>query len=142
VALRKASKEAGGENLQTLSHQQVMQEHQQYVVDLRNAVMRKLRVEADRIKREDCCQLGRWLASPGSQRYSHAPAFRELVGHHRAVHQELGQAAAAVNEGRYPDVLAILEPGQTLQKSNRALIAAFKATSEQAHRTGNAAVPA
>ncbi|MEZ5701970.1 MAG: methyl-accepting chemotaxis protein [Burkholderiaceae bacterium] len=142
VALRKAAKGADGEEMHTLNHQQVMQEHQQFVVDMRNAVMRKLRVDADRIKREDCCQLGRWLASPASQRYSHAPAFRELVGHHGAVHRQLGMAASATNEGRYPDVLAMLEPGQTLQKSNRALVAAFKAVSEQQHRAGHSAVPA
>ena len=141
VELRKAAKGFAADESHMPSHQDVMQEHQQFVVDLRNAVMRKLRVDEGRIKREDCCQLGRWLAGSASQRYSHAPAFRELVGHHRVVHQELALAAAATNAGRYPDVLATLEPGQKLQKSNRALVAAFKAVSEQQHRAGNAPVP-
>ncbi len=110
---------------------EAMREHQQYTVDLRNAMMRKLQLDASRLRQEQCCQLGQWLSGPGGQRYAHAPVFRELSRQHQTLHQELGKAAEAINAGQYPAALALLEPGQTLQRSARATMSALKALNEQ-----------
>lgn len=112
-------------------HVAAVREHQQYTVDVRNAVMRKLRMDADRLRQPDCCQLGAWLESSGRPRYGHMPLFREVVQHHKALHQEVGRVADAVNTGRYPEALSMLESGQPLQRSSRAMVSGLKALGEQ-----------
>ncbi len=123
VALRKESKaQASHERLDT---QQVLQEHQQYTVDLRNAVMRKLRLDADRFGRTDCCHLGAWMGGSGAQRHAHTPAFRELVRHHQSVHAEAARACQAINERRYTDAQALLESGH-IQQAARSMMGVLK----------------
>ena len=82
------------------------------------------------MRRDDCCHLGLWL-SAGGARYGHAPVFRELVRQHKALHEEFGRAAEGVNQGRYPEVRAMLEPGQKLQHTSRAMMGALKGLLEQ-----------
>ena len=138
VALRKAGKEAGASDA-VFEHVAAVREHQQYTVDVRNAVMRKLRLDADRLRQPNCCQLGSWLESSGRQRYGHMPLFREVVQQHKALHQEVGRAADAVNAGRYPEALSMLESGQPLQRSSRAMVSGLKALNEQVEQTAEAA---
>jgi len=133
VTLRKEARELVRED-GAIDYQAVLQEHQQYVVDIRNAVMRKLRMDADRLRRDNCCELGPWLSGPGGPRFGHLPVFRELIRQHKTMHQEVGRAADAVNQGRYPDALALLESGQLVQQSSRAMMAALKSMSEQRQR--------
>ncbi len=125
VALRKDSREAlaGGD----IDYQQALQSHQKYIVDLRNAVLRKLTLEVDRYRRDDCCDLGAWIAGPGGQRYGRAPVFSELVRHHHELHQELGRAAEAVNQKRLDAASRLLESGQAVHHASRATMAALKA---------------
>ncbi|WP_374641684.1 methyl-accepting chemotaxis protein [Hydrogenophaga sp.] len=126
VAMRKESKGAGSGEVDTAS---VLQEHQQYTVDLRNAVMRKLKLEVDRFSRQDCCQLGAWMSGVGGQRYGHQPAFRELTRHHQAVHAEAGRVAEVINQQRYADAQAMLEAG-SIQQATRAMTGVFKSLTE------------
>jgi aerotaxis receptor len=126
VALRKEGKEgqpAGGE----LDYQGALQSHQQYIVNLRNAILRKLTLEVDRYRRDDCCDVGEWLVGAGKQRYGHVPAFNELIKHHRTMHQELGRAAEAVNQKRMTEAQAMLESGQSVHHASRAMMAGLKA---------------
>ncbi len=129
VALRKESKEAHAGS--GIDYQEVLQSHQKYMVDLRNAVLRKLTLEVDRFRRDDCCDVGEWIAGAGGQRYGHAPAFRELVQHHHALHQELGRAAEAINQKRMDDASRLLESGQSVHHASRAMMAALKALQGQ-----------
>ncbi|MCB2017688.1 MAG: PAS domain-containing protein [Hydrogenophaga sp.] len=133
VAMRRENKE-GSENGKSVTVESTMQEHQQFIVDLRNAVMRKLKMDAARLRREDCCQLGRWMATAGPS-WGHSPVFKELVRHHKTLHAEIGRAADAVNEGRYTEVDAMLAPGRDLQQSSRAMMGALKGLREQRQAT-------
>lgn len=126
VALRKESKEghaAGGD----IDYQEALQSHQKYIVDLRNAVLRKLTLQVDNFRRDDCCDIGEWIVGPGGQRYGHTPAFSEMVKQHRVMHQELGKAADAVNQKRMAEAEAMLESGQSVHHASRAMLAALKA---------------
>jgi len=137
VALRKAAREPAL-NEGVFDQGEAMREHQQYIVDVRNAVMRKLQLDANRMRQADCCQLGRWLGGAQARPYAHAPVFSELVRQHKTLHQAIGQAADAVNAGQYPSALAMLESGQTLQRSARSTMGALKALAEQASSTAPA----
>ena len=128
VTLRKENKEEVSRA--NLTSEQALQEHQQYIVDLRNAVMRRLTLDAKTLQRDDCCRLGQWLGE-NSPAWGHVPVFRDLVRQHQTMHREVGRAADAVNAGRYDDVEAMLGSGQQLQQSFRATIGAFKSLQEK-----------
>jgi hypothetical protein len=57
------------------------------------------------IRRDDCCELGRWLHSEDSQIHSNKPEFQDLLSKHASFHQ-----VAAVAVGKVmvltPDVAA------------------------------------
>ena len=125
VELRRAGKKSNPPADGLIHQEDVIQEHQKYVVDLRNAMLRKLQIDANGLRRDDCCHLGQWLSATGA-RYGHAPVFRELVRQHKALHEDLGRAAEGLNQGRYPEVRAMLEPGQKLQNTSRAMMGALK----------------
>jgi aerotaxis receptor len=131
VALRREGKATGSASLEA---EAALQQHQQYLVDLRNAAMRKLKLDANTLRRPDCCDLGQWIAQ-GGQGWGHAPVFRELVRQHQTLHHEIGRAADAVNEGRYAEVESLLAPGKGMQQASRAMMGALKGLIEQMRPT-------
>ncbi|HMN94591.1 MAG TPA: methyl-accepting chemotaxis protein [Hydrogenophaga sp.] len=123
VTLRKESKQMVSDD--RLDTAQALQEHQQYTVDLRNAVLRKLTLDADRFGRTDCCHLGAWIGGAGGQRHAHTPAFREMVRHHQAVHDQAQRVCQALNDRNYPQAQALLEAGH-IQQSTRSMMGVLK----------------
>lgn len=128
VAMRKESKTNLAEG--TADTAVAMQEHQKFTVDLRNAVMRKIKLDVNAFGREDCCHLGAWLAGEGGQRYGHAPQFRELTRHHQTVHMEAARVAKTINEQRYGEAHSMLEEG-TIQQATRSMIGVLKGLTGQ-----------
>jgi aerotaxis receptor len=128
VALRREVKD-GVHNDGLLDAATILQEHQQYTVDLRNAVMRKIAVEAERFGRTDCCRLGAWMEGSQGQVHAHKPAFRELVRHHNVVHTEAAQVAQVVNQRRYTEAQQLLEAG-TIQQATRTMVGVFKSITD------------
>ncbi|ACB34586.1 hypothetical protein Lcho_2321 [Leptothrix cholodnii SP-6] len=89
--------------LDGLDFGRAMRVHQQWksrLVDVLDGADDK-RYRMEQVRRDDCCELGRWLHGPGCTHYGHLPSFRKLVLSHRAFH-----VAAA-------DVLATHQAGQT-----------------------------
>ena len=130
VALRRENRSgvgAGG----SLDYQEALQSHQKYSILLRNAILRKLTVDADTLRRDDCCDIGEWIQGAGGQRYGRAPGFSELIKQHRALHQEAGKAADAVNQKRYDEARALLEASGSLHQLSRAMMASFKTMVER-----------
>lgn len=109
VALRKKhSVPEGGEEL---DFEQAFVAHQQWRVTLRNAVTRKLSVNADELRRDDCCKLGKWLHGPGGKRWGHEPSFGRLLQVHREFHREAGKVADSIMKRDYAQAERQLEPG-------------------------------
>ncbi|MBV8621364.1 MAG: PAS domain S-box protein [Curvibacter sp.] len=75
----------------------VIDAHQQWRIKLRNAALRDLTLDADMVRRDDCCELGKWIYGPGGNRWSHVPLFTQLVQQHKVFHQEAGKVADLVN---------------------------------------------
>lgn len=123
VALRKESREREADG--TMDPAQVLQEHQQYTVDLRNAIMRKLKLDANRFARHDCCQLGIWIEGEGRLRHGHSPAFREMLRQHQTVHSEAARVCQVINEQRYNEAQAALEAG-SIQQATRSMMGVLK----------------
>ena len=129
VGLRKESRSGASVEF---DHDEALKTHQQYSITLRNAILRKLTLDADTLRRDDCCHLGEWLRGPGGQRWTHQPAFAELVKHHRAFHLEAGKVADAINARRMAEAQAMLEGGHEFHHAARGFMAALQGLHRQA----------
>ena len=112
VALRQASKsghEAQGAD--AIDFDKVIAAHQQWRVTLRNAALRGKELDANTIRRDDCCALGKWIHGPGGQRWGREPLFTELLGHHKAFHAEAGKVADLINAGQVAQAEKHMGPG-------------------------------
>jgi aerotaxis receptor len=102
VALRKEAKSGADLTLRPdeLDFDKVIAAHQQWRVTLRNAALKGKQVDADAVRRDDCCALGKWIYGPGGQRWSKVPVFTGLVSHHKTFHLEAAKVADAINAGK------------------------------------------
>ncbi len=102
VALRKEVKSGADLTLRPdeLDFDKVIAAHQQWRVTLRNAALKGKQVDADTVRRDDCCALGKWIYGPGGQRWSQVPVFTSLVSHHKTFHLEAAKVADTINAGK------------------------------------------
>jgi hypothetical protein len=54
-------------------------------------------LDAVKIKRDDCCELGTWIYSEGKRLYGHKPEFTTLVEKHKDFHHVTSIVAGIVN---------------------------------------------
>lgn len=151
VAMRTAAKAIDGQlRDDEVDFDKVIAAHQQWRVTLRNAVLKHKKLDADNIRRDDCCALGKWIYGGGGKRWGQEPLFTELIKHHKTFHQEAGKVADTINannmaqagkmmENDTPFVKAGHNVTQTIRQL-RALTASAK--SAQASKTGTAATSA
>ncbi|MBV5299172.1 MAG: cache domain-containing protein [Rhodoferax sp.] len=66
---------------------------------LRNAAARGEQLDAETIRRDDCCEIGKWLHGAGGSRYGGKPTFVDLIAGHKNFHAQAGKVAHAVNQG-------------------------------------------
>ena len=87
----------------------------------------------ERLQRDDCCVLGRWLYG-GGQRWTSTPGFTELVDAHRTFHAEAGKVGQAVNQGQTERAEKLLSPGAPFVEAGKQVIHALRGM--QARITG------
>jgi hypothetical protein len=92
--------------------------HQEWKEKLLFAVNAKQPIDADKISRDDCCNLGKWLYADGQRYNGHKPAFQDLVLHHREFHMLTGAVAEIVNEGQYELAKTYLRADAQLARSS------------------------
>ncbi len=110
VAMRAAAKGIDGQlRDDEVDFDKVIAAHQQWRVTLRNAVLKNKKLEADTIRRDDCCALGKWIYGGGGKRWGHEPLFTDLVKHHKAFHQEAGKVADAINASKMDQASRMME---------------------------------
>jgi aerotaxis receptor len=111
VSLRKAIKQEETLSADEVDFDKVIAAHQQWRVTLRNAVHKDKKLDADTLRRDDCCALGKWVYGPGGKRWGQLPVFKDLVGHHKAFHTEAGKVADAINQGQPQRAEQMMEGG-------------------------------
>lgn len=83
--------------------------HGEWKIKLRMAMVKKERLDAATIARDDCCALGKWLHGDAKSRYGSLPAYRDCVTKHAAFHRQAGGVAQAINNGDYAGAERMLE---------------------------------
>lgn len=73
--------------------------------------MKGSKVDATNLRRDDCCELGKWIYDGGGRRWGQVPVFSELVRYHKSFHEEAGKVADLLNQGQASRAQSQLESG-------------------------------
>ncbi|MEO0002336.1 MAG: hypothetical protein RLZZ22_28 [Pseudomonadota bacterium] len=142
VELRKqqARPEADG-LLAHLDFDRALETHHQWRVTLRNSIARKLKVDVDMLRRDDCCDLGRWLHGSGGQAWSSNPAFTRLLQNHRDFHQEAGKVGDLINQNQLREAERLVGPSHLFHKAGLQVASGIRALREIVQGNARSAVP-
>ena len=77
--------------------------HADWKIKLRGAIQNKETLDVETIRRDDCCELGKWLHGKGRSQYGARPSFTHLIEEHRHFHEEAGKVAQTINRGAYQE---------------------------------------
>ena len=127
VALRREGK-AGSSTApgEGFDFSQAIAAHAKWKITLRNAAQSGEPLDADKIRRDDCCPLGQWLHGAGAGQWGHRPAFSELLGSHKSFHQAAGKVAEVVNAGQGQQAIAMLSGNSPFAQATAAVLAAIQ----------------
>ncbi|MDD2536346.1 MAG: methyl-accepting chemotaxis protein [Macromonas bipunctata] len=115
--------------------------HQQWRITLRNAIQRRLKVDVDTLRRDDCCKLGQWLHGPAKGRWGTVPAFSALVQQHRAFHQEAGKVGDLINQQHFEQAQRTLEPGASFHQAGQQTMLLLHELQQHVQGGGPASAP-
>lgn len=86
-----------------------MQAHHQWKSRLQDAVKAGEVLDVSAIRRDDCCDLGKWLYSNGRVAYGHKPEFINLMERHNVFHLVASVVAKIINGKDYEQAKSMLE---------------------------------
>lgn len=122
--------------------------HQQWKVKLREAVQSGEQLDIETIRRDDCCDLGKWLHSEGRTHFGHSPEFVKLLATHYDFHLITSVVARIINSKDYDQAKAMLEGSSQFASASadvamaimrlKAAIAAISSSAEHAKNAASA----
>ena len=122
VALRKQQRQHSNATDEHLDFDRAIEFHHQWRVKLRNSIARKLKVDVETLRRDDCCDLGRWLHGTVAQRCGSNPVFTRLLKQHREFHQEAGKLGELINQKKFREAEAQIGPGHPFHQTAMQLV--------------------
>ncbi|WP_085375084.1 methyl-accepting chemotaxis protein [Magnetospirillum sp. ME-1] len=97
-------------------------------------VIGKITLKAEELSSEQTCRLGKWYFGPGSMPFRHHPAFIELEGCHRDVHQTGMSVVKAFNGGNADEAIRLI--GEVGGASERVIACLDRLINEPAQISG------
>ncbi len=83
--------------------------HQHWKVRLQESVSARATLDVATIRRDDCCELGKWLHSDARSAYGHKPEFKSLLAKHANFHLVASVVAGIINTKQYDEATAMLQ---------------------------------
>ncbi|MCX7252047.1 MAG: CZB domain-containing protein [Burkholderiales bacterium] len=124
-----------------LDFDRAIEAHHQWRVTLRNSIARKLKVDVDRLRRDDCCDLGRWLHGSVGQAWGSNPAFTRLLQNHSDFHQEAGKIGDLINKNQLREAERLVGPGHPFHQAGLQVVAGIGALREAVKGDVQSSVP-
>lgn len=81
-----------------------IQRHVDWKVRFSNAIFRRESLDSyvmEIIRKENCCELGKWLHSEGKAQYGSLPSYKACLKKHAELHIEAEKIANAINTKQY-----------------------------------------
>jgi hypothetical protein len=102
-----------------LTLDQAMLGHQLWKSSLQNAVESGEKLDVALIRRDDCCDLGKWLQSDGRVAYGHSPEFSKLLDIHNEFHLVTSVVANIINGKDYEQAKTMLDGSSQFSSASR-----------------------
>jgi methyl-accepting chemotaxis protein len=83
--------------------------HQQWKAKLQESVTARTTLDVSTIRRDDCCELGKWLHTDARASYGHKPEFKNLLAKHASFHLVASVVAGIINTKQYEEAAAMLQ---------------------------------
>jgi Chemoreceptor zinc-binding domain len=104
---------------------EAMLKHAQWKIKFRAAMEKKEVMDVQTISKDNCCDLGKWLASDGKRQLGALNSFSECCTKHTAFHVEAGRVATLINEKKYTEAEKMLGPGSRYGEASNAVALAI-----------------
>jgi len=82
--------------------------HRQWREKLKVAAATGEPLDAASLRRNDCCDLGKWIHAKGRQLYGSKPEFVKLMARHNDFHLVASMVANSINDREYTDLQKVL----------------------------------
>lgn len=106
---------------------EAIERHTEWKITFRAAIERKSHMDADSIRRDNCCVLGKWLQADGRATHGHRASFAELVSAHTTFHCNAGEVADAINAKDYEAAEKLLGVWSAYADASLAVVDAIEA---------------
>ncbi len=95
--------------------------HVEWKVKLRSAMIKKEKLDPDAIRRDNACELGKWLHGPGQTQHGRHGSFPELVQKHAEFHKQAALVATEINAGHNDKATQMLDAGSSYSSASSAV---------------------
>ena len=91
-----------------ISLDEAIEVHRQWREKFKAAAATGEPLDAASLRRNDCCDLGKWLHTKGRLMYGSKPEFVKLMARHNDFHLVASMVANSINDGEYTDLQKVL----------------------------------
>jgi hypothetical protein len=98
-----------------------IQEHYLWRMTLRTAITTTKKLDVGALSAKNACQTESWLQKEGKEMYGTNQMYPLVVEAHQRFHSEVIKIARTINEGKYEEATAMLEPNKPLEDATREL---------------------
>ena len=99
--------------------------HIEWKAALRSAIANRESVDADTIRRDNCCELGKWLHGEGATCYDSKVNFTRVLDAHADFHRRAGEIADTINAKNYELAETMLDARSDFGAASIAVAAAI-----------------
>lgn len=95
--------------------------HAEWKLKFRSAISKKESMDAETIKKDNCCELGKWLHGEAKTKFGRLVSHTDCVQKHAVFHTEAGKVAIAINAKKYVEAEAMINAGTTFAQASSAV---------------------
>ncbi len=95
--------------------------HAEWKIKFRRAISGHETMDAATISKDNACELGKWLHGEAKAKFGKNDAFAECVSKHAAFHVEAGRVAQSINQKKFAEAEAMLNPGTSYANASSAV---------------------
>jgi methyl-accepting chemotaxis protein len=101
--------------------EKAISKHAEWKMNFRTAINKQQKLDAATIRKDNCCELGRWLHGDAKSRHGGLAAYTELLTQHAAFHVEAGKVADAINNAKFEQAAAMIESSTPFASTSSAV---------------------
>lgn len=94
--------------------------HAEWKIKLRTGIVKKEKMDAATIAKDNCCDLGKWLHSEAKSKFGQLASYADCIAKHKTFHLEAGKVATAINAEKFTEAEAMLGTGKPYAEASSA----------------------